>query len=190
MEFYFKAQSNVCLPWFHSCVSSVPGTHGPEWVVLGPAEWWLCFLEKVARNFPDSERLIKWKVFYICEVTFHLLHVTLKGQRLTFCLGPCLDWISASKSPAYRRIWDFFPSPISSVLFCVNSSCRSNIDKYSRECSSGRCMLPKHFLTIFGKNWSFCVFQTVWKRRGGCRYNGSDIIHYCPHWSAFSLQPG
>lgn len=170
MEFYFKAQSNVCLPWFHSCVSLAPGTHrpewvvvgphGPEWVVLGPAEWWLCFLEKVARNFPDSERLIKWKVFSICEVTFHLLHVTFKDQQLTFCLGPCLDWISASKSPAYRRIWDFSPSPISSVLFCVNSSCRSNIDKYSRECFSGRCMLPKHFLTIFGKNWSFCVFQT------------------------------
>lgn len=108
MASYFKPQSNVCLP---RCLI------GPEWLVLAPAGWWLCFLEKVARNFPDSERLIKWKVFYICEVTFHLLHVTFEGQRLTFWLGPCLGWISGSKSPAYRRIWDFFlPPPF--LLFC------------------------------------------------------------------------
>lgn len=57
----------------------------------------------------------------------------------------------------------FLPPPFLLFLFHVNSSCCSNIDKYSRECFSGRWTLPKHFLTIFGKNWSFRVFQTDWK---------------------------
>lgn len=65
------------------------------------------------------------------------------------------------------------PPPRRLFLFHVNSSCRSNIDKYSRECFSGRRMLPEHFLTIFGKNRSFCEFQ----RDGG--REGPHV--YCPH---------
>lgn len=87
--------------------------------------------------------------------------VTFKGQPPWFWFGPCLCWISAS-IPENLRF--FLPPPFLLFLFSVNSSCRSNIDKYSRECFSGRRMLPKHFLTIFGKNWSFCVFQRNWKR--------------------------
>jgi hypothetical protein len=66
-------------------------------------------------------------------------------------------------------------------LFRVNSSCRSNIDKYSRERFSGPWMLPKHFLTIFGKNWSFCLFQMGWERGGqAVTVNWSDIICIAP----------
>lgn len=109
------------------------------------------------------------KTFYICGITF----LIQEAKEDCLCCAPNARKPSTcdfQRAAVASLVWTllvlnfsqqissiqensrFSPSPILLFLFSVNSSCRRNIDKYSRECFSGRRMLPKHFLTIFGKN--------------------------------------
>lgn len=126
---------------------------------------WVCFLGRVERNLlgfaggggPSKKTLSLWD---------YLSNPRGKGELLCF-VPLCQEMCDFQRSATLVLVWTllvlnfsqqmgefeiFLPPPFLLFLFRVNSSCRSNIDKYSRECFSGRRMLPKHFLTIFGKN--------------------------------------
>lgn len=163
--------------WGHLRLCSVVWVFWEEWKGI----WWTCgeILQKwlfISMSYlfnPKARELLSLLCPYTPEP------VTLKGQQLQFWLDPASVEFQPASLQHTGEFEIFLPPPFLLFLFSVNSSCRSNIDKYSRECFSGRRMLPKHFLTIFGKNWSFCVFQTHW-RREVVAVNWSDIICIAP----------
>lgn len=155
----------------------------------------VCFLGRVERSLGKSDKnqrhLCLWDSSFDprgrrhCSPLWPYTTVLFCGtQRLTTFSQAHLDPACVESQPASLQrtgeLESFLPPPFLLFLFRVNSSCRSNIDKYSRECFSGRRMLLKHFLTIFGKNWSFCVFQTARKRGEAIAVSWSDIICIAP----------
>lgn len=124
-----------------------------------------CFLGEVGRNLIVLGKSYKKKkkTFCIYGITFliqgvkenlclyrvptpeSLPPVTFKGQLLQVWLGlACVEFQPASPQHT-GEFGIFLPPSFLLFLFSVNSSCSRNIDKYSRECFSGRRMLPEHF---------------------------------------------